>query len=586
MILQSLLQFYENLLHQNTNEKKVPEPGWCLAGISYMIELREDGTIKQIIPLKQQVERGKKKIWISQMICVPEMVTRSSGVSANFLCDNAKYFVGIDSTGTNKRVKDCFEAAKEKHLTILKNTEGTMAKAICKYFETWDPRKAKENDIVNEYWDELNEGGNLIFGMCDKYAQEDQSIKEAWNSYRGTAEEGEIGTCLVTGKKGKIARIHRGIKGIPGAQSSGAALVSFNAPAFESYGKEQSYNAPVGKYAEFAYTTALNYLLNQKEYTFKIGDSMIVCWAESAEEKYQKTFFSMLNPQRDNQRELKKVFGNLEKNEWVDIEDIKLNPDQKFYILGLAPNAARLFVRFFYQNTFGNIIKNIEKHYKRMEIVRPSWEDRAYLGINEMLSETINMKSKNKTAISNMATMVLKAILSNDKYPASLYTDTMIRIRAEQGKVTCGRAAIVKAVLIQNYKWKEGEISMALNDESKEQAYVLGRVFAVLESIQREANPGINSTIRDRYFNSACATPALIFPVLMKLKNSHISKLERENPGKKRWYEARLTEILGKIEMSEITDGFPKNLSLEEQGKFILGYYHQVQKLYEKKEDK
>ena len=586
MILQSLLQYYENLLHQNTNEKKVPEPGWCLAGISYMIELKEDGTIKQIIPLKQQVERGKKKIWISQRICVPEMVTRSSGVSANFLCDNAKYFVGIDSTGTNKRVKDCFEAAKEKHLTILKNTKGTMAKAICKYFETWDPQKAKENDIVNEYWDELNEGGNLIFGMRDKYAQEDQSIKEAWNSYQDTTEEGDIGTCLVTGKKEKIARIHRGIKGIPGAQSSGAALVSFNAPSFESYGKEQSYNAPVGKYAEFAYTTALNYLLNQKEYTFKIGDSMIVCWAESAEEKYQKTFFSMLNPQPDNQRELKKVFGNLEKNGWVDTEDIKLNPDQKFYILGLAPNAARLSVRFFYQNTFGNIIENIEKHYKRMEIVRPSWEDRVYLGINEMLSETINMKSKNKTAISNMATMVLKAILSNDNYPMSLYTDTMIRIRAEQGKVTCGRSAIVKAVLIQNYKWKEGETSMALNDKSGEQAYVLGRVFAVLELIQRDANPGINSTIRDRYFNSACATPALIFPVLIKLKNSHISKLEREHPGKKAWYEMLLTEILGKIEMTEITDGFPKNLSLEEQGKFILGYYHQVQKLYEKKEDK
>ena len=178
-----------------------------------------------------------------------------------------------------------------------------------------------------------------------------------------------------------------------------------------------------------------------------------------------------------------------------------------------------------------------------------------------------------------MITMTLKAILANDRYPMSLYTSTVLRVRSEQGKVTSGRAAIIKAVLIKNYKWKEGEEYMALNQESEDQAYVLGRLFAVLESIQQDANPGINTTIRDRYFNSACATPALVFPILIKLKNSHTKKLE-----KKKWYEISLTEIIGKIEMTK--DGFPKQLPLEEQGKFILGYYHQMQKKYEKKEDK
>lgn len=582
MILQALVQHYENLAGQD----KVSKPGWCHAKVSYLIDLKEDGTIKEIIPLKREEERGKKKVWVSETICVPEMVTRSSGVSANFLCDNAKYFLGIDADGTGQRVIECFQAAKARHLSILKDSESMMAKAICRYFEHWNPETAQENPVVKEHWEELNDGGNLIFGMGGHYAQDDEQIKRIWEKQQEQKEEGQVGTCLVTGQKTKIARIHRGIKGVPGAQSSGAALVSFNAPAFESYGKEQSYNAPVGQYAEFAYTTALNYLLNQREYRFPMGDSMVVFWAESGEQEYQRIFFSSLDPQPDNQEQIRKVFENLKRGIWVDLEDINLDMNQKFYILCLAPNAARLSVRFFYQNSFGNILKNIEKHYSRMEIVRPSWENRAYLGIRQMLMETVNQKSKDKSPVPNMAAMVLKAVLSDDRYPASLYTDTLIRIRAEQGKVTCGRAAIIKAFLIQNYKWKEGEGCMGLNVECKEPAYVLGRLFAILEFIQKDANPGINTTIRDRYFNSACTTPASVFPVLIKLKNSHIKKLERESGGTKIYYEKLLTELMGNLAVEGKGTGFPRRLSLEEQGKFMLGYYHQIQKKYEKKEDK
>ena len=582
MILQALVQHYENLAGQD----KVSKPGWCHAKVSYLIDLKEDGTIKEIIPLKREEERGKKKVWVSETICVPEMVTRSSGVSANFLCDNAKYFLGIDADGTGQRVIECFQAAKARHLSILKDSESMMAKAICRYFEHWNPETAQENPVVKEHWEELNDGGNLIFGMGGHYAQDDEQIKRIWEKQQEQKEEGQVGTCLVTGQKTKIARIHRGIKGVPGAQSSGAALVSFNAPAFESYGKEQSYNAPVGQYAEFAYTTALNYLLNQREYRFPMGDSMVVFWAESGEQEYQRIFFSSLDPQPDNQEQIRKVFENLKRGIWVDLEDINLDMNQKFYILCLAPNAARLSVRFFYQNSFGNISKNIAKHYSRMEIVRPSWENRAYLGIRQMLMETVNQKSKDKSPVPNMAAMVLKAVLSDDRYPASLYTDTLIRIRAEQGKVTCGRAAIIKAFLIQNYKWKEGEGCMGLNVECKEPAYVLGRLFAILEFIQKDANPGINTTIRDRYFNSACTTPASVFPVLIKLKNSHIKKLERESGGTKIYYEKLLTELMGNLAVEGKGTGFPRRLSLEEQGKFMLGYYHQIQKKYEKKEDK
>lgn len=582
MILQALVGYYENLLEQG----KVGKAGWCQAKVSHLLELNEDGTIKGIISLKQEEERGKKKVLIAPMLSVPEMVIRSSGISANFLCDNAKYLLGIDEDGTKPRIMNCFLAAKDKHLLILDKGKGVMAKAICAYFRNWNPETAKENFILREHWEDLNEGGNIIFGMRNLYAQDDDEIKSLWEEARNAESNEQKGICLVTGQETDISRIHKGIKGIPGAQSSGAALVSFNAPAFESYGKEQSYNAPVGKYAEFAYTTALNYLLNQREYRFPLGDSMIVFWAESGKQEYQNIFMLLMNPQVDNQEEMKTLFGNLQRGIRVDLDNIKLNLDQKFYILCLAPNAARLSVRFFYQNSFGNILKNLSLHYQRMEIIKPAWVELKYLGIQKMLFETVNQKSKDKTPLPSMAAMVLNAVLQNSRYPATLYTDTLIRIRSEQGNVTCGRAAIIKAVLIKNYNWKEGENFMGLNEECKETSYVLGRLFAVLEFIQRDANPGINATIRDRYFNSACATPASVFPILIKLKNSHMKKIERESAGTKVYYEKLLTELIGKIEIAENMQGFPSRLSLEEQGKFMLGYYHQVQKRYEKKEEK
>ena len=582
MILQALVKYYEELVQQG----KVAKPGWCQAKVSHAIELNEDGTIKTIISLKKEEERGKKKVWVPEPLYVPEMITRSSGIASNFLCDNAKYFLGIDEDGTKPRIIDCFHAAQERHLTILADAEGKLAKAICLYFRKWDPERAKDNPVVKEHWEELNEGGNIVFSMRGIDAQEDDEIRNIWDTLQTKESSGKKETCLVTGQKAEIARIHRGIKGVPGAQSSGAALVSFNAPAFESYGKEQSYNAPVGKYAEFAYTTALNYLLNQRVYRFPLGDSMIVFWAESGKEEYQKTFLSWMNPQLDNQKEMKKAFGNLEKGLWVDLDDIDLDTNQSFYILCLAPNAARLSVRFFYQNSFETIIENISRHYHRMEIVKPSWVENEYLGIRKMLDETVNQKSKDKTPVPNMSAMVLRAILEDSRYPESLYTDALIRIRAGQGNVTYGRAAIIKAFLIKNRGWKEGEDSMGLNEECKETSYILGRIFAVLESIQKDANPGINATIRDRYFNSACATPASIFPVLIKLKNSHIKKIDRESVAGKIYYEKLLADLMGKLDVSEESAGIPKRLSLEEQGKFMLGYYHQMQKKYEKKEEK
>lgn len=584
MILQALVKHYENLVE----EEKVSKQGWCSAKVSYEIELSKEGEIKNIICLKIEEERGKKTVIRPQNLLVPEMVTRSSGVSANFLCDNAKYLLGISQEKdekNKKRAEECFLAARDKHLSLLNHAEGEMAKAICLFFQKWKPAKAMEYPKISENWEDITDGGNLIFGMGTHYAQDDMQIKRIWDNRKMEINQEAKGICLVTGEQEEISRIHRGIKGVPGAQSSGAALVSFNAPSFESYGKEQSYNAPVGKYAEFAYTTALNYLLSDRKYSLQIGDTMVVFWAESGKTDYQEAFLECMEPPVDNQEELKGLFERIQEGKPIIIKGNELNPEQRFFILGLAPNAARLSVRFFYENSFGKILTNISEHYKRMEIIKPKWEENQYLGVQEMLFETVNKKSTDKKPISNMATMTFRAILSGDRYPARLYSDTLIRIRAEQDekKLSWKRMSIIKTYLIHNYKWKEGENYMGLNEESNDIAYVLGRLFSVLESIQADANPGIQATIRDRYFNSACGTPASVFPVLIKLKNSHMKKIGREKEGTKKYYEKLFADIMWKINEQE---GFPKRLSLEEQGKFALGYYHQIQKKYEKREEK
>lgn len=578
MILQALVKYYENLAEQGN----VSRLGWCHAKVSYEINLSSEGDIIGITSRKIEDMRGKKAVWVPANLVVPEMVTRSSGVAANFLCDNSKYMLGIDAEGMNPRVMDCFQATKEKHGQILQSAQGKTARAILAYFEKWDPEKVAEHPMIRENWEELTEGGNLIFSVEGQEAQDDPEIRDCWENYRAQNGGEDNGICLVTGKKAEISRIHKAIKGVPGAQSSGAALVSFNAPSFESYGKEQSYNAPVGKYAEFAYTTALNYLLSQRDYTFSMGDSMIVYWAESGKEQYQKCFLNMFRPTKDNQKKLKDIFDSLKEDTKIYLEDAEMDPKQNFYILALAPNAARLSVRFFYVNSFGNILQNIAEHYERLKIVKPVWAEQDYLGIRDMLNETVNQKSKDKTLAPNMAALVVQAILSGGRYPTSLYANTLIRIRAESGdkKISWGRAAIIKAYLIKNYDCMKGEKFMGLNKDCNDAAYVLGRLFSVLETIQKEANPTITTTIRDRYFNSACATPAVIFPVLIKLKNSHVKKLERDKGGTKVYYEKELTEIMGKL------DDFPKRLSLEQQGQFDLGYYHQQQEKYKKGEDK
>lgn len=580
MILQALYAYYDALAARG----EISPPGWCDAKVSFALDVGEDGTLHGVIPLKVPTADGKKQI--PQLLRVPEQVKRASGISANFLCDNSSYFLGLDDKGKPSRSRQCFEASRKHHDSILAGVDSPAARGVLAFFAKWQPENAASHPALAAYLDEILKGANLVFSVDGRYAQEDPAIRTAWQSCRAVKNDGAaVGRCLVTGETAPIARLHPAIKGVQGAQSSGASLVSFNAAAFESYGHEQAdktgqgLNSPVSEDAAFAYGTVLNRLLADREHVQYIGDTAILCWAEDAEPLCQDLFCGAMfgsASDRITQEDLWSTVRAMADGLPVDLNGIPLRPENHFYILGLAPSAARLSVRFFLQDTFGNMMTHLLEHYRRLEIVKPSYVERGDLPLWKLLNETVNQTSREKKASPPMAGAVARAILTGGMYPVSLFEQTMMRIRAEQN-ITYGRGAIIKAFLMKNDQFHVPEevLTVELNEQSTYLPYVLGRLFAVLERVQADANPGIKATIKDKYFNSASSSPATIFPLLTKLSQSHLRKL---NTGLRVTHEKRITELEGRIGQT-----LPAHLSLPEQGAFHLGYYHQVQKLYEKK---
>ncbi|MGM9618450.1 MAG: type I-C CRISPR-associated protein Cas8c/Csd1 [Oscillospiraceae bacterium] len=580
MILQALCAYYDALAARG----KISPPGWCEAKVSFALAIDESGTLHGVIPLKSIPAGGKKEA--PKLLRVPEQVKKTSGISANFLCENSAYFLGIDEKGKPARSRQCFEAARALHEQILSGVDSPAARGILGFFARWQPKNAAEHPILAEYLGEITKGANLVFSVNGQYAQEDPAIRGVWQAYHAARSGGAArGRCLVTGQIAPIARLHPAIKGVQGAQSSGASLVAFNAAAFESYGHEladetgQGLNAPVSEAAAFAYGTALNRLLADRDHVQYIGDTAILCWAEDAEPLCQDLFCGTMFGSVSGcitQTDLWDAVKALANGDPVDINGVPLHPSNHFYVLGLAPSAARLSVRFFLQDTFGNMLNHLLEHYARLEIVRPAYMERGELPLWKLLNETVNQNSREKKASPPMAGAVTRSILTGGMYPVSLFEQAMMRTRAERA-VTYGRAAIIKAFLTKNDQFHVPKevLTVELNEQSAYLPYVLGRLFAVLERVQADANPGIKATIKDKYFNSASSAPATIFPLLTKLSQSHLRKL---NPGLRITYEKRITELEGRI-----CQTLPAHLSLPEQGAFHLGYYHQVQKLYEKK---
>lgn len=571
MILQALAQLYEDLAAQ----ERIARPGWSPAKISFALCLDENGTLTQVIPTQVERQSRKKTVLDPQTMVLPVAVTRTVGVLPNFLWDNSSYLLGVDAKGKPERSVQCFEACRTLHHAMLDGLDSPAAKAILAYFDKWEPGNARTEPLLADVWDEIMKGGNLVFRIQGMYAQEDAQIRAVWQAHYSSCE-GETVQCLVTGKQDIPEAVHPSIKGVTGAQSSGAAIVSFNAPAFCSYGKEQSFNAPVGKAAAFAYTAALNHLLADRENVHRIGDTTVVCWAEGAEPGYDEFFryftYGDHPPEQITTEELQNVVSKLAKG--LPCEELTLDLSRRFYILGLAPNAARLAVWFFYNSTFGELMKNIAAHHERMEItgsrfsVVPLWA---------LLAETVNQKTNDKTPSPVMAGAVARAVFNGTPYPVSLLQAVMLRIRAERD-VTPGRAAILKAYYLKNRDTRcpEEVLTVSLNETSTNVPYTLGRLFAVYEAVQEAANPELNANIRDKYFNSASATPGMIFPVLNKLCQKHLRKLRA---GRRKNFDEqirKLKEVFG--------EAYPDRLSLPEQGAFDLGYYHQKDVLQKKEE--
>ena len=303
-------------------------------------------------------------------------------------------------------------------------------------------------------------------------------------------------------------------------------------------------------------------------------------WAKSGETAYSDCFLdSLFDEERKYEpEELQAMMASLSKGKAVTYDQKQLDPNMQFYVLGLSPNAARLSVRFFLQNSFGNLVANAKAHQERLEIVRPSFDKFVTMPLWALLRETVNENSRDKAPVPNLAGEILRSILTNTPYPATLLQGVQLRIRAER-QVTRGRAAIIKAYYLKkpHPEVPEEVLTVALNRESNNVPYTLGRLFSVLEAIQEAANPGINATIKDRYFNSASSTPARVFPTLLNLSQKHLKKL---SGGLRITYERQVTELLGKL-----PESFPAQFSLPQQGSFQLGYYHQTQARYEKREE-
>lgn len=390
MILQALTEHYEALAEQG----KLARPGWSDTKVTFALAINDGGELTQVLSLKAEQTRGKKTVLAPQSMSLPAAPNgrTSTSVKPAFLWDNPKYILGISQEGAAPQNRKYFEGSKKLHHRLLDSVDSPAAKALLAFFDHWEPGRAAQHPAFSRNWEELISGVNLVFWYGGTYAQNDPLIRQAWQGYYSAAGDGPEMVCLVTGKKGPAEAVHPSVRGLAGAQSSGAALVSFNAPAFCSYGREQNLNAPVGKYAAFAYTAALNYMLADREHLIRIGDTTVLFWAKDGKSAYQDLFsaFALGGTSKYDAGDLLNVVNALFRGEKPNFDEDKLDPNMDFYILGLAPNAARLSVRFFLRGAFGAFLQKVQRHNERLEIVRPAFDKFETIPLWKLLDETVN----------------------------------------------------------------------------------------------------------------------------------------------------------------------------------------------------
>ncbi len=567
MILQALYDYYLRKVADPDPARRLPAFGLEDKEIPFIIELTADGKPLGITPTRQG--DGKKKV--AQRYLVPKGVKRSSGVAANLLWDTAEYVLGVDTRGRPERVAEQHAAFRQR---IADLPEAARQDAGIQALERFyaDGGAAELSKDVS--WPEVLEGNPV---MTFRLHNDDDLVCQraaVVATYRGEEEGTTTTVCLVTGEPAATERLHTAIKGVWGAQSSGATLVSFNLDAFASFNKEQGDNAPVSPFAAFAYTTALNHLLDRNSrQRFQVGDASTVFWAQKEDAEAESVFAAVFGEQDDPDARTELVRGVLSAVRAGQFDGGR--GENRFYVLGLSPNAARISVRFWYAAPLRETAQRIRQWFADLKMVR-SGRDPEYPSLFRLLTACAQ-QGKADNIPPKLGGDIMRAILAGGPFPATWLNAAVQRCRAEQN-VSYLRAAAIKACLNRSRRSPNSsfvqEYSDMLDLANTNTAYRLGRLFAVLEKIQEEANPGLNATIRERYYGAASSTPVAVFTTLLRLKNHHLAKLS--NRRRAVYFEGLLGEILGGIA------DFPKHLNLPDQGRFSLGYYHQRQDFFSK----
>jgi CRISPR-associated protein Csd1 len=586
-ILQSLNRYYDRMAARREAEA----PGYSREKIGYAIILSKDGSVADVRDLHDR--SGKKER--PQLLEVPAAFKRTAGIAPNLFWDKTAYVLGR-TKGEGRRTAEEHASFKVKHAEILARETDEGLVALRLFLETWTPERFDTAPFKPEMLDT-----NVVFALDGERIYLHQRAAARCLLANQAAEVGESGLCLVTGEHAPLRRLHPSIKGIEGAQSSGAALVSFNLDAFTSYGKEQGANAPVSDAAAFRYGAALNRMLDRggkNRIARPIGDATIVFWADAADAesealatKAESLFQDALDPP-DDDTEAAKVRDAAEavaQGRPAQAVAPTIAPGVRFHVLGLSPNAARLSVRFWLENDFAFFAERLAQHAVDLAI-----EPKPFLWgarpptVWRLLVMTTAVRQEPENVPPRLAGEVMRAILTGGRYPQALLSTAIMRLRAGDDKVRSGKgenrttgwhAAVIRAVLARDARLSRTsghepgatqEPPMSLQRDYPDPAYQLGRLFAVYETAQRMALGKVNATIRDRYFGAASATPATVFPLLMRGVQNHLSKLRKD--GKGGWLERDIGEIADRL-----GPPLPRSLSLQAQGRFVIGYYHQRQ---------
>lgn len=582
MILQALKEYYDRKAADP--DSGIAPLGWEWKEIPFLVVIDADGNFVNIEDTRQLV--GKKKR--AKSFLVPSLgEAKGNGIKANMLWENGEYFFGIPMKESSKpeRVREQHEKFIAKITTLLAvNPNEQHLVSVGKFFKSLDV----EQIISLPIWKEViskESGANFLFSFVGTGSIVGiESVRAAIDEVRNASTFGvEKKRCLVTGELDIPVKLEPNITGFA---ATGAHLVSVNnkvtsagnggaSPAFASFMKEQGENSPIGKTASLAYSTALNTLLGKdSRQKMTVGDATVVFWT-SKDSPFEDKFADVFSdPPKDDPDRLTSnvaaLLSSVKTGAYVESED-----PTRFHVLGLAPNSARISVRFWHVGTVAEMSETFADWFDDLSIVHGP-KDKDHLSMSRLLVSVAPL-GKSENIPSNLAGNVMRAILEGLPLPETLLQSALRRIKAEKGDVSYPRAKLIKACLNRKFRFadsKERMLTMALDKDNINIGYRLGRLFAVLERIQDSANPGLNATIRDKYYASASATPATVFGTLMRLKNHHLSKLA--NVGQKINFERALGEIL------ESVPKFPSHLKMDDQGQFAIGYYHQRQDFFTK----